>query len=288
VTDSVVAVADGPDGRYATLDIHGTVSVWVAPTRLLSRFSVPVAGSQQVPSHRLAIVVTERGLSIVVGSWSGGVAAFDPSGTPLWSRRDIRHVQRLRSVPVGNRDGADIVSVVREKSGGLVLGPTGGTRRRIPGARYLAGWPDGSLLLFDGARVARLAAHGEEKLWQSAVQTIAVLDAVLEDGAALLCLADGRLTRLDPQGAVVWRTQQVPERRILRVRAHPAGSGWLGLAVPAGRPGVPAILRVSPDGQVEPLADVPGSWVDFVDGGRHLVATSGAVETVDLGHRSAR
>jgi hypothetical protein len=280
MADGVAAVAEGPDGMFAMLDTRGEVSVWRAPGRLLSRFTVPAAEGQRNPSDRLAIVMTEQEPAVVVGSWSGGVAAFDSGGSRLWFRRDIRHVHQVQAIPGESRDSAGTVSVVRDRAGGLVLGPTGGTRRRIPRAQYLAGWPDGSLLLFDGSRAARLAARGEETLWQLAVQTLAILDAVLGEGTALLCTAEGRLTYLDENGVVVWRTQPEPERKILRMRAHPDGPGWIGLAAPTGRPGVPTVVRISTDGQIDLLSEHPGSWVGFIDGGRHLVATSGAVEAV--------
>lgn len=281
MSDDLVAVAEGPDGLFATLNAHGTVSVWSRPGDLRAQFNTTLgAVTAPVPSHRLAIVVGVDEINVVVGSWSKGVAAFALDGAARWHRRDIRHVQRLRALPT-DAAAHSVVGVVQERAGGLVLGVTGGTKHRIVGARFLAGWPDGSLFVFDGASAFRRAAPDSEPVWRLDLATFALLDAAL-DGGALISGANRRLTYVGPDGVVAWRTP-ADTRQFVRVRADPDGDGWICLATLTDRRSVPQVVHVAPDGQITLIAEVPGSWIDFVARGRYLIGTDGAFESVRPG-----
>jgi hypothetical protein len=279
VSDDLIAVAEGPEGLFATLTARGVVSVWSSPEDLLSRFVSPI-GSVTVPgtSHRLAIVVDGDEVDVVVGSWTEGLAAYTVDGALRWHRHDMRHVQRLRALPTDG--GAKTVAgVVLERGGGLVLGRTGGTRHRIPEARFMAGWSDGSLLVFDGKGVSRRAAPDAELAWRVELATFALLDAAL-DGGATVCGADGRLTHIDQNGVVAWRTPALPNQQIVRVRADPEGDGWICLATTTDRRIPPQVLRVASGGEMTPVVEVPGSSIDFVGRGSYLVARNGNVMPV--------
>jgi hypothetical protein len=279
MSSSLVAVADGRDSLFATLGADGIVSVWSGPDALQSRFSAGIArASVPVPSHRLAIVMGVGEISVVVGSWSQGVAAFDVDGATRWHRKDIRHVQRLRAVPIDEGEHS-IVTVVQERNGGLVLGQTGGTRHPVARAQFLDGWRDASLLVFDREGVSRRTAPYKEDLWRVDLATFAVLDAVLDHGA-LICGADGTLTYVSSGGEVIWRVPAVATRRIVSARAHPDGDGWICLSVSNVPRGVPQVLKVNQDGEIATTADFPGTWIGFVCGGRCIVAANGTVAKV--------
>jgi hypothetical protein len=234
VADEIVAVAEGPEGLFATVTVDGRVSVWSGPGDLICEFGTGIAtDTVAVLSHRLAIASPGTGeVQIVVGSWTRGVAGFGLDGKQLWHRRDIRHVHAVRALPADG-GAASVVGVMVERGPGLILGATGGTRHRIRAARFMAGGPDGSLLVHDGKAVVLRAAADRDPLWRISLSTFAVLDAVL-DGEVLLCGAD--------------------------------------------RP--PQIVRVTRDGDLTVVREMAGAWIDFVDGGRHVVAADGTVAPI--------
>jgi hypothetical protein len=276
---NLIAVADGRDSLFATLDADGIVSVWTGPYDMRSQFSADLARvSVPVPARRLAIVSGSETASVVVGSWTQGVAAFDLQGAILWHRRDIHHVQDLRTVQGGVSEHR-ILTVVRERGGGLILGPTGGTKYRVDKAQFLDGWPDTSLLVFDGKNVSRRASPYSESSWKLELRTFAVLDAVVGEGA-LICGADGFLTYVDGSGDVAWRMPVGDGERIVSARAHPNSDAWLCLSVSNRPKGGPQILRITQAGEVAARVDLPGDWLDFVCGGRFIVASTG--ETTEV------
>jgi hypothetical protein len=275
---SVLAVAEGPGSQFATLESDGGVSVWSRPEALRSRFRAEIARvTVPVPSRRLAVVASASGAtSVAVASWTQGIAAFDVEGQRLWHRRDVHHVQHVRGLPAQNGTGA--LAVVSEKAGGLVLGPSGGTRHRVPRARFLDGWPDGSLFVFDRHSASRRAAPYAESVWQVDLPTFAVLDVVLGEGA-LICGANG-VTFVRDDGEILWRIAATGARRIIRARAHSDGDGWICLSVSNEDRGTSQIVRVGRDGDITTAIDFPGAWIDFVCGGDFAVATDGTVAEV--------
>ncbi|HZM83371.1 MAG TPA: hypothetical protein VFC19_47255 [Candidatus Limnocylindrales bacterium] len=275
---NLIAVAEGRDSLFATLDAEGIVTIWSGPGEMRSQFSADFARvSVPVPSRRLAIVAGSETASVVVGSWSQGVIAYDLAGANLWHRSDIHHVQHLRAIRSETSEHS-ILTVIRERGGGLILGPTGGTKYRVDKAQFLDGWPDTSLLVFDGKNVSRRSSPYSESSWKLELRTFAVLDAVVGDGA-LICGADGILTYLEGSGDLVWRMPVGEGRRVVSARAYPHSDEWLCLSV-SNRPGGPRILRITRDGQVAASVDLPGNWIDFVCGGRFVVASSGVVAQV--------
>ena len=280
----IVGVAEGPGAFFATFDAGGRVLVWSEPGQLRSAFDVGFAAVKvAVPARRLAIISpgSDR-LQIVVASWTRGVAAFTADGAPLWHRRDIRSIHRLCTLPTDAGTGQSRVGIVRERGPGLVLGTTGGTRYRLPAARFLAGGADGSVLVHTRSGVHLRPGPDQDPVWRIELGTFAILDAVLND-ETLICGADGRLRLVDAGGLEQWSTPIDPGRRILRVHSHPAGPGWLGLSAPSGaRAGPYQVLTVSHDGDLVSISKLAGSWLAFVDGGRRLVAQDGTVALTGL------
>lgn len=278
MTEVITGVADGPDGSFATIDASGRVWSWSGFERLRSAFNVEFAATLGVTHHRLAIVSPgSAGSQIIVGSWSHGVAAFTVDGDLLWRRRDIRSVHRLVSMPTGAPNRQSRVGVVCERGSCLVLGATGGTRYQLVGGKFLAGGPDGSVLLHKRTEVQRRPQPDQEPLWRVVLGTFAVLDAVLDEDA-LVCGADGRLRLIDASGQERWRTPPDPIQSIVRVTPDPDGSGWLCVATAiGGRPRPAQLLRMRRDGNAEPIAQITQACVGFVDGGRRYVTSDGSV-----------
>lgn len=269
-----MAVADASEGAFATLDGHGSVSVWAGPDRLMSRFSVPDAAADvAVPSDRLAIVSGGTDMQVVVGFWSRGVAAFTEDGAPLWHRRDIRQVQAVRALPTG---ASGVLAVVSEHSGGHILGAAGGTRHRVQGARFLAGWPDGSILVHRNKVLARVVPGEEQPLWRTEAASFGVVDAALDEGC-LVCWAGGRLTYLDAAGALQWQASGDPGHTITRICPDPGSDGWLCLA-PSHAGGRPhQILHIARDGAVSVRAEISGPVFRFAGHGRYTVTVDGKI-----------
>jgi hypothetical protein len=275
----IVGVAEGPGAFFATVDAVGSVRVWSKPGQLRSVFDAGFAAvTVAVPSNRLAITFPGSDiLQIVVASWTRGVAAFTVDGAPLWHRRDIRNIHRLCTLPIGAGTGQSRVGVVRERGPGLVLGATGGTRYRLPAARFLSGGADGSVLFHTRSEVHLRPGPDQDPVWRIDLGTFAILDAVLND-ETLICGADGRLRLVDCGGLERWNTPVDPARQILRVHSNPAGPGWLALSVPSGgRAGPYQVMTVSHDGDLVAINELAGSLLAFVDGGRRLVAADGTV-----------
>ncbi len=272
---NLVAVADAPDGRFATLDDAGTVSVWAGPGEPLSRFD---AG----PCTSIALTTGPGGTEIVTGSWTGGVAGFAPDGARRWWRRDLRHVHAVRALP--EHDGTRrVAGVVLDRQGCLVLGRTGGTRLRVPDASFIAGWADGSLLVAGRDGTARRLARDGTPRWQAPLHSFAVLDAAVSDGA-LVSVAGRWLTHLTPAGAVAWRASTPVRESIPWVYPAPDGAGWRCLSTASSARTVPTVWRVTPDGVLTPLLEVPappGHWLGFAAGGTHLLGADGRL--TDLG-----
>ena len=273
---AIVAVADGSGGMFATAGADGRISVRDASGGIVSAFDAPVADESPVWSNRLA-VVDVGAVHVVVGSWRRGVAAYTVDGRQVWHRRDVRQVQAVRPLPSG--DGSSgWAGVVVESGPGLVLGPTGGTRHRLPGVRFLAGGPDGSVLVHDRRGLNRRPAPNQGPAWRADPGTFAVLDAVLDEVETLVCGADGRLSLFGAGGIPLWRTPDGSGRRIVRVCPDPAGPGWLCLAFPAA--GGAEVLRAGRDGGLVPVGEVPLAAFGFAGGGRFVVATDGTITPV--------
>lgn len=276
---NLIAAADGQDSLFATLDADGSVSVWSGPGEMHSQFTVELAQTPvPVPSRRLAMVAGETGTAVVVGSWTQGVAAFGLDGQPLWHRRDIRHVQSLRTIPdaVGERR---ILTVIQERGGGLILGQSGGTRYRISKARFLDGWPDAALLVFDGKQISRRTPPYSKNSWSIDLSTFAVLDTVVGDGS-LVCSADGFLRLIGNDGETIWRVSTGKGQRVVRARSDPDSSGWVCLAATNEPGSSPKVLKITPEGTVAASADFNGEWIDFVLDGQCIVTTNGDVFNV--------
>jgi len=273
---NLIAVADGRDSLFATLDTDGAVSVWSGRDEVRCRFIAEFARAVvPVRSGHIAIVAGEEEATVVVGSWTRGVAAFGLDGQVRWHRQDIRHVQGLRAVPGADGRG-QVLAVVRERGTGLVLGRSGGTRYQVPGARFLDGWPDGSLLVFNGKQASRRAAPYSGSSWSIDLAAFAVLDAVVGDGA-LICGADGSLVHAGDDGEVRWRVTTGKGRRAVRAWADPHGAGWVCLAPTNVSGSVPRVLRITREGVIAASADCAGTWIGFAFGGRCLVAADGTV-----------
>lgn len=96
----LVAVADGRGQRLATRT-PTDVTVWSGPTDPQYQFRVDFAESSvPVPSRRLAIVDDDTDVSVAVGSWTQGVAAYGLDGTLRTRRLAVVRGQR-REVGVG-------------------------------------------------------------------------------------------------------------------------------------------------------------------------------------------
>ena len=202
-----------------------------SPDKLRSVFDVGFAAvTVAVPFSRLAITSPDSYVrQIVVASWTCGVAAFTVDGAPLWHRRDIRCIHRLCTLPTGAGTGQTRVGVVQERGPGLVLGATGGTRYRLPAARFLAGGADGSVLVHTRSGVHLRPGPDQDPVWRIELGTFAILDAVLND-ETLICGADGRLRLVDGGGlgrGLRWNYGSAD-------RACALESGRPGMACPLG------------------------------------------------------
>ncbi|MDG6105236.1 hypothetical protein Daura_34155 [Dactylosporangium aurantiacum] len=192
----------------------------------------------------------------------------------------MRHVQDVRALP---DDGGTrwVAGVVTSRQGCLVLGRTGGTRLRVAGAAFVAGWADGSLLVADRTGTARRLARDGSPLWQVPLRSFAVLDAAVDEGA-LVSVASGRLLYVGADGVVAWSAAAPERESIPKVRA--VGDGWVCLSTASSRRTVPTVWRVGRAGELTPVAEVPAppdTWLGFVGGGRYLLGRDGG--TVDLG-----
>ncbi|GAB3847666.1 hypothetical protein [Dactylosporangium cerinum] len=274
----LVAVADGPAGRFATINDHGIVSVWGGAGEPVAQFGTGIDASA---SDRIAITTdpTGTGPEIVVSTWRHGVTGFDPDGGVRWRRRDIRHACGVRALPVDG--GARLVAgVVTDRTGGLVLGATGGTRHRVARADLLAGWPDGSLFVADRHGTVRQQTPGGltsagTTHWKEPLGSFGVLDAAVGDGV-LIGGGYGRLTHIALDGTVTWRARLPVPESITKVSA--TGSGWVCLST--------AVRRITPVGTIGPPTEVPGppgGWIGFAAAGRYLVGADG--QLVDLERR---
>ncbi|GAA4252397.1 hypothetical protein [Dactylosporangium darangshiense] len=269
----VVGAAESDDGRYVTAHAHGRVPVWSAPGRLESDFAAPLAAHDPpaIPGRLIAFVrPAGADPQIVVGAWLGGVAGHALDGAVLWHRKDLRHVEPVAALPVG--DGRVLAGVVTARGPGLVLGPTGGTRHTIRGARFLAGGPDGAVVTQERETVALRPAADRPPAWRVELGTFALLDAVVGE-QTLLCGADGRLRLVGADGAERWRTSARATGRITRIRICREDAGWLCLTQ-GGR-----VQHADAEGVLRPVGAVPWDTIGFV-GPEHVIGPDGALTRV--------
>jgi len=269
----VVGAAESDDGRYVTAHADGRVRVWSAPGTLETDFAAPLAAHDPpaIPGSLIAFVrPTGADPQIVVGAWLGGVAGHSLDGAVLWHRKDLRHVDRIAALPAG--DGRVLAGVVTARGPGLVLGPTGGTRHTIRGARFLAGGPDGAVVSQERETAALRQAVDRPPAWRVELGTFALLDAVVGE-QTLLCGADGRLRLVGADGAERWRTSARATGHITRIRICREGPGWLCLTQ-GGR-----VQHADAEGVLRPVGAVPWDTIGFV-GPEHVIGPDGALTQV--------
>lgn len=197
--------------RAAAAAFERTVSIWDLQT------GEHVATFQTVLDFGgRRIVVNEQGTLCAAAAYSGrGLACYDIStGSVIWSRRDLKHLQDL-SV---SRDATQLYCGAETRGCAVLDFATGQTLDSFRGVRRVVEDRYQSILFLDQAQPLMRHLHTGALLPIIPTRS-SFMDATF--GPDLICVSEcaGPIRALDKQTASeVWRCEQPPGRHALRVQ----------------------------------------------------------------------
>lgn len=258
-----------PD-RFVTASSDGEVALWsVAKRAPFSVFeSVFDAGGQRV--H--ALESSDGTLVVVAGNWQGPVVGYDAAtGTAVWSRAELRHLQYLTPL------GRGVVAAGFERGPLRVLdAATGETVATIRGAA--SAFPvDGESVLCigrDSTIVLRASPEGQP-CWTQTLVGFGVIDAAAAiDGAVLVGEAGGPLRLFASDGMERWRWSPPEGSHAVCVARNHEHDDWVAVVSFYEEGGPDALVTLGDEGELLRAVELPRRPSPvFVARGSMLVTT---------------
>jgi outer membrane protein assembly factor BamB len=264
------------ENLFATGEATKRVTVWSILTReRISQFSTIL----DFGGPRLALVC-ENHPTVVTGSWTRGVSAYDGvSGQELWSRRDLKNVQLVRDL--SDNDAALIGVGLEDRPYYILRADNGENYAQFASTTKLYVSSFAPLCFLVGRKTVSLTTRQSAVIWKKPMISFAVLDVAFSSHHVVYSESAGSVYCFDFYGTELWRFEPEENHHVLRIAWDQELQRWLGVYWNT-HGGPKRLLEMGNNPRV--LYEIGDTWLtQFSPSGKHLITSNGEVISTQSG-----